>query len=219
VIERAHAEVTGKDLATYNLEGSYAALEALNAENFPIYAKVHGDFRYQSIKNLAADLVSNDEKIQSCFMAAATRYGLVVSGYSGRDQNVMVMLDKALEQNNPFPQGLYWTVTKPSDVTDSIKALIMKARSKNVKAYVVIAGTFDIMLSKIWRQMSNKPDALDKKVRTAIAKTVSIPLPGKSSSFPLLRTNALLITSAPTECASISTVPKNFLQTQRAIRI
>ncbi len=206
VIERAHAEVTGKDLATYNLEGSYAALEALNAENFPIYAKVHGDFRYQSIKNLAADLVSNDEKIQSCFMAAATRYGLVVSGYSGRDQNVMAMFDKALEQNNPFPQGLYWTVTKPSDVTDSIKSLIMKARSKNVKAYVVIAGTFDIMLSKIWRQISNKPDALDKRVRTAIAKTVSIPLPGKNSSFPLLRTNALLITSVPTECAAISTV-------------
>jgi len=206
VIERAHAEVTAKDLATYNLEGSYAALEALNAENFPIYAKLHGDFRYQSIKNLAADLVSNDEKIQSCFMAAATRYGLVVSGYSGRDQNVMTMFDKALEQNNPFPQGLYWTITKPSDVTDSIKALIMKARSKNVKAYVVIAGTFDIMLSKIWRQISNKPDALDKKVRTAIAKTVSIPLPGKSSSFPLLRTNALLITSVPTECAAISTV-------------
>lgn len=38
----------------------------------------------------------------------------------------------------------------------------------------------------------------------AIAKAVSIPLPEKSSNFPLLRTNALLITSAPTECASIS---------------
>jgi hypothetical protein len=205
VIEQAHSEVTGKALSAYHLEGSYAALSALNSENFPIYSKVHGDFRYQSIKNLTADLISNDEQIQSCFLAAATRYGLVVSGYSGRDQNVMSMFDKALEQNNPFPQGLYWTVTKPADVTDSVKALIEKARSKNVTAYIVIAGTFDILLSKIWRQVPNKPDALDKKVRTAIAKTVSIPLPRKSSNFPLLRTNALLITSAPTECASIST--------------
>ncbi len=150
-------------------------------------------------------MLSNDEQIQSCFLAAATRYGLVVSGYSGRDQNVMAMFNKALDQNNPFPQGLYWTVTRSADVMDSVKALIEKARSKNVTAYIVMAGTFDILLSKIWRQISNKPDVLDKKVRTAIAKTVSIPLPGKSSNFPLLRTNALLITSAPTECASIST--------------
>lgn len=205
VIEQAHSEVTGKALTAYHLEGSYAALNALNSENFPIYAKVHGDFRYQSIKNLAADLVSNDEQIQSCFFSAASRYGLVVSGYSGRDQNVMAMFNKALDQNNPFPQGLYWTVTESVDVTDSVKALIEKARNKNVAAYIVVAGTFDILLSKIWRQIPNRPEALDKKVRTAIAKTVSIPLSTKSSNFPLLRTNALLITSVPTECASINT--------------
>lgn len=204
VIERAHSEVTGKELSAYHLEGSYAALEALNAESFPIYAKVHGDFRYQSIKNLSADLLSNDEKIQSCFLAAATRYGIVVSGYSGRDQNVMAMFDKALEQNNPFPQGLYWTVTKPSDVADSVKALIEKARSKNVRAYIVTAGTFDILLSKIWRQTPDKPDALDKKVRTATARAVCIPLPANGNSFPVLRTNALLITCVPTECAAVS---------------
>lgn len=205
VIEQAHSEVTGKALAAYHLEGSYAALNALNSENFPIYAKVHGDFRYQSIKNLAADLVSNDEQIQSCFLAAATRYGLVVSGYSGRDQNVLAMFNKALDQHNPFPQGLYWMVTKSADVMDSLKALIEKARSKNVTAYIVVAGTFDILLSKIWRQISDRPDVLDKNVRTAIAKTVSIPLYEKSISFPLLRTNALLITGVPTECATIET--------------
>lgn len=57
VIERAFAAVTGKDLAAFHLEGAYAALEALNSESFPIYAKIHGDFRYQSIKNLPQDLV------------------------------------------------------------------------------------------------------------------------------------------------------------------
>jgi hypothetical protein len=205
VIERAYAEVTEKDLSAYHLEGSYAALESLNSENFPIYAKIHGDFRYQSIKNLAADLISNDEKIQSCFLAAATRYGLVVSGYSGRDQNVMAMFDKALEQNNPFPQGLYWTVTKSTDIADTVKSLVEKARSKNVKAYIIVAGTFNILLSKIWRQIPNKPDALDKKVRTAIAKAVFIPLLQQGNSFPILRTNALLITQTPNKCAVIDT--------------
>lgn len=205
VIEQAYAEITRKSLPVYHLEGAYAALEALNAESFPIYAKVHGDFRYQSIKNLAADLVSNDVKIQSCFLAAATRYGVIVSGYSGRDQNVMAMFDKALEQNNPFPQGLYWTVTKSADVSDSVKSLIAKARSKKVTAYIVVADTFDILLSKIWRQIPNKPTALDEKVRSTIVKTVSIPQPQHGVNFPIIRTNALLITQLPKQCAVVDT--------------
>jgi NAD-dependent SIR2 family protein deacetylase len=75
VIETAFSAVAGKQLGTFHLEGSYAALDALNAERFPIYAKIHGDFRYQKIKNLAADLLHNDNEIQKCFLAASSRYG------------------------------------------------------------------------------------------------------------------------------------------------
>src|SRR6202041_4181715 len=106
VIENAFSLVSGKNLTAFHLEGPYAALDALNAERFPLYAKIHGDFRYQSIKNLAADLLGNDAEIQRCFFAAAARYGLVVTGYSGRDENVMEMFRQAIGQNNAFPQGL-----------------------------------------------------------------------------------------------------------------
>ncbi len=108
VVETAFSVVAGKQLGTFHLEGSYAALDALNAERFPIYAKIHGDFRYQKIKNLPADLLHNDDKIQKCFLAASNRYGLIVTGYSGRDANVMTMFNAALGQNNAFPQGLFW---------------------------------------------------------------------------------------------------------------
>lgn len=206
VIERSYATVTGEDLTAFHLEGSYAALEALNSENFPIYAKIHGDFRYQSIKNLPQDLINNDEEVQKCFLAAATRYGLIVSGYSGRDSNVMEMFNQALEQNNAFPNGIYWTVTRLSDVPDSVQQFIEKARSKNIDAYIVESGTFDILLSKIWRQIPNKPENLDKNVRTAIARPVSIRLPPSANSgYPILRTNALLITNVPNVCATVDT--------------
>jgi hypothetical protein len=112
--------VTGKSLSAFHLEGAYAAVDALNAEQFPLYAKIHGDFRYQSIKNLTADLLSNDEQIKRCFLAASTRYGLVVSGYSGRDSNVRAMLQSAIEQNNPFPHGLFWTTPKASEVSGAV---------------------------------------------------------------------------------------------------
>lgn len=203
VIETAFAAVTGKNLSTFHLEGSYAALDSLNAERFPLYAKVHGDFRYQSIKNLTEDLRSNDSEIQKCFLAAATRYGLVVSGYSGRDDNVMSMFRDALGQNNAFPQGLFWTVPRISGATENVRQLIAYAKEKSVRAHLVEIGTFDEMLSKIWRQLKEKPQTLNGKVRTAHVVNVSIPLPSLGNQFPILRTNALPVLTAPASCGVV----------------
>lgn len=203
VIETAFAEVAGKSLSAFHLEGSYAALDALNAERYPLYAKVHGDFRYQSIKNLAEDLRRNDRDIQKCFLAAATRYGLVVSGYSGRDKNVMSMLREAIDQNNAFPHGLFWTVPRLSSVEQGVWDIIAYAKNKGVRAGVVETGTFDEMLSKIWRQVKDKPQALDAQVRTATVVSVSIPLPAPGRQFPILRTNALPVLMTPPHCGVV----------------
>jgi len=203
VLESAYAAVAGKNLTPFHLEGSYAALEALNAERFPLYAKIHGDFRYQSIKNLSSDLLNNDVKIQNCFVGAAGRYGLIVAGYSGRDTNVMAMLEQALAQPNPFPHGIWWTVPRASDVAPSVVAFIEAAREKGVAAHIVETGTFDLMLYKIWRQIPDKPQALDDKVRSARAHPVSIPIPARGQRYPVLRTNALEIIDAPRQCGML----------------
>ncbi|MGA9111690.1 MAG: SIR2 family NAD-dependent protein deacylase [Smithella sp.] len=203
VIEMAFAEVTGKNLSTFHLEGSYAALNALNKENFPFYAKVHGDFRYKKIKNLTADLRNNDREIQKCFLAASARYGLVLSGYSGRDQNVMSMLRSAIDQNNSFPQGLFWTVPRISEVEENILQFLEYAKGKNVCAHLVETGTFDELLSKIWRQIKGKSQVINSKVMTAQIDSVSIPLPIPGKKFPILRTNALPILTTPTICGTV----------------
>ena len=203
VIETAFAVVNGKNLSAFHLEGSYAALGALNAERFPLYAKVHGDFRYQSIKNLTEDLRSNDSEIQKCFLAATTRYGVVVSGYSGRDSNVMSMFRDALDQNNAFPHGLFWTVPRISGTGENVRKLIAYAKERSVRAHLVETGTFDEMLSKIWRQVKEKTQTLDGKVRTAHFARVFIPLPAPSKHYPILRTNALPIITSPASCGMV----------------
>lgn len=199
VIETAYAAVSGKSIAAFHLEGSYAALAALNSDQFPLYAKMHGDFRYQSVKNLTADLRDNDAEIQKAFLAASTRFGLVVSGYSGRDANVMSMLGEAIAVTNAFPHGIFWAVTKASEVSPSVKALIEAAQGKGIRAHIVETGTFDIMLSKMWRQVSGKSDELDLKVRTTKVQPVTVPLPAPGTKYPILRTNAFPITAWPTK--------------------
>jgi hypothetical protein len=204
VIETAFSDVSGKHLSVFHLEGSYAALSALNSENYPIYAKIHGDFRYQKIKNLTPDLLTNDREIQKCFLASAIRFGLVVSGYSGRDENVMTMFRAAIDQNNAFPHGLYWTLTDLSKSEPAVQDLINYAQDKGVCAYQVETGTFDEMLSKIWRQVKDKPQAIDAKVRTVRVRTVSIPLPVPGKSFPALRTNALPVATQSIRCGVVN---------------
>jgi len=185
------------------LEGSYAALDALNAERFPLYAKVHGDFRYQRIKNLTADLRGNDSELHKCFLAASIRYGLVVSGYSGRDRNVMSMFRNALNQNNAFPHGLFWTVPRISRAEKNVLELIAYAKEKKVNAHLLESGTFDEMLSKIWRQLEGKPQVIDGKVRTARVERVSVPLPAPGRQYPILRTNALPVYALPACCGMV----------------
>ncbi len=203
VIETAFSEVMSANLPAYHLEGAYAALEALNEERFPLYVKLHGDFRYTKIKNLESDLVDNDLQIQKCFLAAATRYGIVVTGYSGRDASVMKMFRDALPQNNAFPQGLYWTVPRISDVAAQVVEFIREAREKGVSAYLVPTGTFDVMLSKLWKQTPHQNASLDAKVRTAIAGPVTIELPSKGTKYPLVRTNALPVIESPRICGVV----------------
>src|SRR5205085_7162983 len=97
----------------------------------------------QSLKNLPADLIKNDAKIQECFFAASSRFGMIVSGYSGRDTNVMDMFRLALGQTNAFPHGLFWTTPRLFDVARSVHDFIAFARNKGGNAYLVETGTFD----------------------------------------------------------------------------
>ena len=204
VLEDAYASVAGKNLTAFHIEGSYAALDALNAERFPIYAKIHGDFRYQSIKNLSEDLLENDAELQKCFVAAAGRYGLIVAGYSGRDSNVMAMLEEALAQPNPFPHGIWWAVPRARDIAPAVVIFLEAARANGVSAHIVETSTFDVMLYKIWRQLPDKPEQLDERVRTARAQPVSIPLAKPGKAYPILRTNALEVVEAPRRCGRLS---------------
>lgn len=205
VVETAFAKVAGASIPTFHLEGSYAATNALNSEQFPIYAKIHGDFKYTSVKNLSSDLLSNDKEIQRCLIAAATRFGMIVSGYSGRDANVMSMLTDAVNQNNAFPHGLFWTVPNIKRVEASVEEFINYAKSKGINAHIVETGTFDSMMSRIWRQVPDRTNALNEKINTATASEVKIPMGANGTSYPVIRTNALPIIALPNKCALVKT--------------
>ena len=164
VVEKSVAEVGEMSIAAFHLEGSHAANEALNNEEFPIYCKLHGDFRYENIKNLPADLVKQNEKLGTCLLNAANRFGFVVAGYSGRDASIMRLLRNVLEGDNAFPHGLFWTGLKGGVVHPAVERLLQEARRKGVNANYIEIETFDALMLRLWRNLDQKPGDLNAKV-------------------------------------------------------
>ncbi|HTU68254.1 MAG TPA: SIR2 family protein [Steroidobacteraceae bacterium] len=204
VIEKAVAEVAGQSLMAFHLEGSAAANAALNNEEFPIYCKLHGDFRYDSIKNLTRDLARQNDALAQCFVNAGSRFGFIVAGYSGRDASVMHLFHSVLEHPNPFPNGLLWTGIKGRPITPVVSDLLAAAKAKGVHAEYVPIETFDALLLRLWRNIERKPQNMDQKIRKASITSVQIPLPVAGTAKPLVRLNALPIHALPTECLSLS---------------
>ena len=218
VVERAVAEMGHRSVSPYHLEGAHAANAALNNEEFPLYCKLHGDFRYDSLKNLSVDLEQQNEDLAGCLVNAGSRFGFVVAGYSGRDDSVMQLFDRVLSAPNPFPHGLFWTIMKGTTVPASVLRLIERATAQGVEAHIVETPTFDTFMLHLWRNIDNKPRDLDTRVRKARTATVDIPLPGPSESGPLVRLAALPIVSLPERChAFVFTSPKEWADLRKAM--
>lgn len=203
VIEKAIAEVSGQSIAAFHLEGSYAVNDAINAAEYPIYCKLHGDFRYQSIKNLADDLREQDAQLGKGLITACNQFGLVVAGYSGRDASVIDLFQKVLGSHNPFPNGLYWTKMKGAASLPQVSQLIDSAKERGVRADFVEIETFDALMSRVWRQLETYDPKLDARVRRAVPQQVAIELPRPTNCNPVLRSNALHIEQMPNECLQL----------------
>jgi hypothetical protein len=205
VVEKAYAEVSGGSLSAYHLEGSVAANQALANEEYPLYCKLHGDFRYDSVKNLAADLATQDKALGECMLTAASRFGFIVAGYSGRDESVMDLFRKALSRPNPFPHGLFWTGIRGAPVLPAVAELIEAASQAGVRAAHVTVDTFDALMLRLWRNLPGRPAALDSKVRKSLPGTVAIEVPPPGKGAPLVRMNALPIANLPSRAIAIRT--------------
>lgn len=218
VVERAFADVTGGSLSAYHLEGSASAVSAINNEEFPLYVKLHGDFRYDNLKNLSADLATQNADLVRCMTIAASRFGFVIAGYSGRDASVMTAFRDVLAGSNPFPHGLFWTGMKGAPILPSVEALIAHAKTRGVVAEYIEIETFDSLLLRLWRNMEGVNPALDAKVKKARLTAVDIPLPATGARDPLIRMNALPLGALPAQCLALTFKEPKTAEDVRSIR-
>lgn len=206
MIEDAAAQVYGTATKLTVAEPDIAdrAIQALNEERWPVCVKLHGDFHSVRLKNTGTELASQDERLRATLVSASQRYGLIVSGYSGRDESVMDALEQSLDGSSPFPSGLYWCHYGSDEPFSRVTALIARARELGVDARMVQAGTFDEVVGRLL-DLIDVPPAFAQHLDRRQGARRSSPLrdPGHGRGWPVIRLSALPVIEYPSLCRRI----------------
>ncbi len=87
----------------------------------PKIIKLHGDFLYDNLKNISQELKSLDTVMEEKLYQVCKDSGLIVVGYSGRDESIMAPLRDMVRKAQYLNMGLHWCVLEPKDDSQEIE--------------------------------------------------------------------------------------------------
>ena len=122
------------------------------------------------LKNTARELQTQDEQLRRVLVNALTRFGLVVVGYSGRDESIMGTLDEAADCPGAFPSGLWWVARPGSSLLPRVVSLLDRAAASGIEVHVVYSENFDELAGDLEREVELS-DSLSQHIRAVPAAT------------------------------------------------
>ncbi|KVL45225.1 SIR2 family protein [Burkholderia territorii] len=130
---------------------------------------LHGDFRYDSLKNTADELQEQDAALREEFLHELKDYDLIVIGYSGRDESLMQVLSAAYADRSSC--RLYWC-GYGSEPGSEIQNLISSINPSRESAFYINTKGFDDVISRLAvRRLSGKRLALAQELIETMAPT------------------------------------------------
>lgn len=195
-------------------------MRCLNESDWPLVAKLHGDYQSIAIKNTGSELEKQDEHTRHVLVEASKRFGMVFVGYSGRDGSVMEALTSVLRETAPFPNGLYWVTSSASRLLPAVSQFLENAHLAGVDVAVVECKTFDELAADVIKHIDLPQVLMDHVMQgRAAPRLVPVNLPdAEARKFPVLRYSALLIESLPHEARRMTLAQATTSPTVRALR-
>lgn len=190
-------------LTTVALDAPDMAGQAIAAQRWPIEIKLHGDFRSRRLKNTSDELRQQDARLRQVLVRTCRTAGLVVAGYSGRDDSILDALFEVLNDENPFPGGLFWLHRGEDPPLSRVTDLLCLAAEKGVDGGLVRIENFDETLRDLVRLISG----LDTHVLDAFAsgrqRWTPPSIAGGKRGFPVVRLNGVPIELVPAVCRRV----------------
>ena len=145
---------------------------------------MHGDYRYDPLKNTAEELQRQEAALHNALVAELRDTSLVVAGYSGRDQSLMDALRAAYA--SPAAASSIGAASPRPNRPLHVAELIEHVRSHGRKAYFVASLGFDDLLTRLslhCLQGDARKAALAAMEEFALAEINLRASPGKSPSI------------------------------------
>lgn len=186
------------------LETSELARQAISQGRFPLLVKLHGDYQSEHLKNTRSELQTQDAAHRVALVEACASKGLLVCGYSGRDQSLMDALNEVLDGKNAFPDGLYWA-RRHGERLEGAEQLLDRARRRGVDARFIDVETFDELVSSLLQAVSLPAHLQDRlqKLRERPDRQPFV-LPSQHGDWPAMWINAIKVNSFPTTCRQVT---------------
>lgn len=181
------------------IDSADRAMRCLNESDWPLVAKLHGDYQSTALKNTGSELEKQDARMRHVLVEASKRLGMVVVGYSGRDASIMEALSSVLDHPSPFPNGLFWTTSASSRLLPAVTQFLNQAQVAKVDVAIVECATFDELVAAIIKTVDLPPLLLDQvMVGRPRPRLVPVQVPtSEARKFPVLRYSALLVKETP----------------------
>ncbi len=190
-------------LSTVALDAPDLAAQLIGDGRWPVEVKLHGDFRSRKLKNTSDELRHQDARLRQVLVNTCRRFGLVVAGYSGRDDSIMHAFEEALGQPGAFPAGLFWLHRGEYPPLPRVGQLLARAAGTGVEAVFVPVENFDEAMRDLVRLIRG----IDTKALDIFAaerqRWSGAPHPVGGRGWPVVRLNALQIVQAPSVCRRV----------------
>lgn len=190
-------------LTKVDLDTPELAAQSIGEERWPIEVKLHGDFRSRRLKNTGDELRHQDARLRRVLVDSCRRFGLVIVGYSGRDDSIMDALEEALEQEDAFPAGLFWLHRGDDQPLPRVSKLLEQATDAGVEAALVSVENFDETLRDLMRLINDIDTTVLDEFATERRRWTGAPRPGGGRGWPVVRLNALPVTQSPSVCRRV----------------
>lgn len=190
-------------LTTVNLDAPALAAQVIQDERWPVEVKLHGDFRSRRLKNTPDELRHQDARLRQTLVDSCRRFGLVVAGYSGRDDSIMDTLDQALRSPDAFQNGLFWLHRGDEPPLPRVADLLAQANRLGMEAGLVRIENFDEVLRDLIRLIGDLDTTALDSFATERRPWSGAPVPSGRRGWPVVRLNALPIIRVPAVCARV----------------
>jgi NAD-dependent SIR2 family protein deacetylase len=162
----------------------------------PMLVKLHGDYRYDALKNTSEELRSLDDNLRQHLIDRFHENGLLVVGYSGRDESVMSALTQALKAGN-LTRGIFWCIREDVSINERVPALVNTAIERTGSGGLVQINSFDDLFFRLYRQCNLNDSGIDSKAQLLFESRSPFDLGGVDRGEKPLKTNGIRVASYP----------------------